>query len=87
MLPGARESHIEGTFLNASFLKCPVIRQIVVHLGRIPDLHREEAHGVDVEGLGGMNRDNSASGVLGQVPNDRDGVNDWLGRNIFNAPL
>ena len=87
MLPGAWECHIEGTFFNASFLKCPVVRQIVVHLGRIPDLHCEEAHGVDVERLGGMNRDNGASGVLGQVPNDRDGVNDRLGWNSFNAPL
>ena len=87
MLPGARECHIEGTFFDAPFLKRPVIRQIVVHLGRIPNLHCEEAHGVDVERLGGMNRNNGASGVLGQIPDDRDRIDDRLGRNIFNAPL
>ena len=65
MLPGAREGHVEGTFFDASLLKRPVVRQIVVHLGRIPNLHCEKAHGVDVERLGGMNRNNGTSGVLG----------------------
>ena len=50
VLPGPRECDIEGALLHAAFLKRPVVRQIVVHLGGIPHLHGKEVHGVHVEG-------------------------------------
>ena len=60
VLPGPRECDVEGAFLHATFLKRPVVRQIVVHLGGIPHLHGKEVHGVHVEGNGLVNRHHRA---------------------------
>ena len=76
VLPGPRECHIEGTLLHAAFLKRPVVRQIVVHLGGIPHLHSKEVHGVHVEGNGLVNCDHRARRGGRQLSNDRHGIND-----------
>ena len=76
VLPGPRECHIEGALLHAAFLKRPVVRQIVVHLGGIPHLHSKEVHGVHVEGNGLVNCHHRARRGGRQLSNDRHGIND-----------
>ena len=61
--PRGLVAHVEGLLLDARGVLVPAVGEVVVHLGRVPGLDRQEADGVDVPGEGLVHGDGAPVGL------------------------